>query len=102
MQISETNKERIGAWINEKCGQMRCTCCGHGNWTLIDGSTLPIGIDLQTTRFFYSQGIPQISILCQNCGHMLFFNPAVMGIEPDKPEVVEPIKTEEADEEKSE
>jgi ribosomal protein S27E len=64
---------------------MRCTCCGNSQWTLMDMATLPIAVDLHTTRFFYSQGIPQISIMCANCGHTLYFNPVVMGIKPDEP-----------------
>ena len=64
---------------------MRCICCGQSQWTLIDVATLPIGIDLHTTRFFYSQGIPQISIACNNCGHMLFFNSGILGFNPEDP-----------------
>jgi len=85
MQLNDADRQRILSWITEKCGQMRCTCCGQGNWTLIDAATLPIGIDLHTTRFFYSQGVPQISIACTNCGHMLFFNTGIMGFRPEEP-----------------
>jgi hypothetical protein len=48
-------------------------------------ATLPIGFNLHTTRFYYSHGIPQVTIACTNCGHMIFFNPAVIGFRPDEP-----------------
>lgn len=89
MQMTEADKQRVLEWFNRKCGQMRCTCCGLGNWTLIDAATLPIGFDLHTTRFYYSQGVPQISVACTNCGHMVFFNSAIMGFKPDEPSPAE-------------
>ncbi len=86
MQLTESDRKKITDWLVEKCGVMRCVCCGHNQWTLIDAATLPIGIDLHTTRFFYSQGIPQISLACNNCGHMVFFNSAILGFKPDEPQ----------------
>jgi hypothetical protein len=43
-------------------------------------------MDLRSTRFFYSQGLPQVGVVCLHCGHILFFSPAVMGIKPDEPQ----------------
>lgn len=63
MLISDTDKERIVSWLNKKCGQMRCTCCGFGTWEIIPFATLPIAMDLRSTRFFYSQGFPQVGLL---------------------------------------
>lgn len=83
--LTEEDKKRIMEWLNQKCGQMRCTCCGLGQWALVDIAVLPIGVDLHSTRFFYHQGVPQVSIACQNCGHMLFFNAGIMGFKPDIP-----------------
>ncbi|MCI0564089.1 MAG: hypothetical protein MN733_36905 [Nitrososphaera sp.] len=85
MILSEKDKEIVVKWIQEKCGQMRCTCCGLGQWTLTDAATLPIGFDIRTTRFYYHQGLPQVTVVCNHCGHMLFFSPGVMGIKPDEP-----------------
>lgn len=87
MTINAEDRDRIVKWLEQKCGQMRCTCCGHARWELLELATLPIGIDLRSTRFYYSQGILQVTIACTNCGHMLFFNPAIMGIKPDEPPV---------------
>lgn len=95
MQLSESDKQHIINWLNEKCGQMRCTCCGVGNWTLLDISTLPIGFDVRSTRFFYHQGLPQVTVACSNCGHLLNFSPGIMGLKPEPPEEMElPIQQE--------
>ncbi|MGD9108467.1 MAG: hypothetical protein PVI75_04780 [Gammaproteobacteria bacterium] len=86
MQLSEENRNKILEWIKEKCGVLRCVCCGNAKWQLGQSSTLSIGFDLESTRFFYAQGIPQISIVCEHCGHIVNFSPAVMGIKPKGPE----------------
>lgn len=82
MKLTPENQKIIFDWIGDKCGQMRCTCCGHGAWTIADLSTLQIGFDLDTTRFHYHQGLPVVSIFCNNCGHIIQFSPGVMGIKP--------------------
>lgn len=85
MKLDEADKQRVISWISEKCGQMRCTCCGMGQWTLVDISTLSIGHNLHTTRFHYHEGVTQVTLICNNCGHMVFFSPALIGFRPDLP-----------------
>lgn len=86
MILSQSDKQIIVDWLQNKCGVMRCTCCGHNVLQLIDIATLPIGFDIRTTRFFYAQGCPQVTVMCQNCGHLIFFNPAIMGLKPIEPQ----------------
>jgi RNase P subunit RPR2 len=43
-------------------------------------------VDTHSTRFFYHQGIPHVSIACSDCGHMVFFNAGILGFKPDPPE----------------
>jgi len=86
MELNQTDRQKIISWLQEKCGQMRCTCCGFSKWELVSVATLPIAFNVHTTRFFYAQGIPQVSVVCLNCGHMLFFSPGIMGLKPDEPQ----------------
>ena len=86
MKLSKEDKKHVLEWINDKCGMMRCTCCGHAKWDLVGFSTTPIGYDVRTTRYFYAQGLPQVTIACLHCGHLLFFSPQIMGIESEMPE----------------
>ena len=92
MQLSKKDKDKVSKWLGEKCGQMRCFCCGHGQWQLSDASTLSVGYDLHTTRFYYHQGMPAIAVICSNCGHAVFFSPGAMGFRPDEPPVHEKEK----------
>ncbi len=85
MQLTSNDKEKITEWLKEKCGAMRCFCCGSNVFQLLDIATLPIGIDIHTTRFLYATGIPQILIACSNCGNMVAFNAAIMGFKPGEP-----------------
>jgi hypothetical protein len=85
MELTQADRQRIVDWLNVKCGQMRCTCCGIAKWEIVGMATLPIVFDLHTTRFYYSQGIPQVALACTNCGHMVFFNTVVIGFKPDEP-----------------
>ncbi len=85
MKLTDEDNKNIQEWLEERCSNIRCHACGNGKWQLLDISTLQIGIDLHTTRFFYHGGIPLISITCMNCGYMMQFNPTVIGIKPDEP-----------------
>ena len=85
MQLTDTDRKKITEWLSEKCGQMRCFCCGNGQWTLAPQSTVLIGFDIHTTRFHYSQGVPIVSVVCSSCGHIVSFSTAMMGFKPDEP-----------------
>lgn len=82
MKLTEENQKIILEWINRKCGQMRCTCCGNGQWTVAEITTLQIGFNVDTTRFHFHEGLPLASIACQTCGHIVQFSTAMMGIIP--------------------
>lgn len=94
MRLNEADKQRVQLWITSKCGQMRCVCCGTARWTLFDASSLTIGFDVHTTRFHYHEGIPLISVGCENCGHVVFFSANVLGFKPDEPKHDGPAKAE--------
>jgi predicted nucleic-acid-binding Zn-ribbon protein len=85
MKLSQDDQNLVKEWLQEKCN-LRCFCCGYRNFTFEGVATLSIGVDVSTTRIFYSQGLPQVSISCDNCGYIMFFNPNVMGIKPKQPE----------------
>jgi len=85
MLLTDADKTKISEWLNAKCGKLRCICCGHGQWSLIDMSGLSIGFDVHSTRFHYHEGVPFVSIVCLNCAHLVHFSTAVMGFKPDVP-----------------
>jgi len=82
MQLTEENQRRFSEWLNEKCSSLRCFCCGMSSW-VTGGSYLSVGYDPRSTKIHYHEGIPHISIVCPNCGYIMAFSTAVMGIVPD-------------------
>ncbi len=64
---------------------MRCFCCGQARWQLLDGASIQIGFDTHTTRFHYHEGVPVVSLACENCGHVINFAAVLMGLKPDQP-----------------
>ncbi|MFA6408768.1 MAG: hypothetical protein WCW01_01120 [Gammaproteobacteria bacterium] len=82
MPISNETKETIINWLNQKCGVIRCFCCGHQKAWNLEGAAMTINLDLDSFRIHYADGIPQITICCPNCGYIMNFNPLVMGIKP--------------------
>lgn len=85
MELTEKDKKRVLEWVQKKCGSMRCTCCGMGQWELAPNSSVVLGFNVHTTRFHYHEGIPVISIVCANCGHLVLFAAGVLGFKPDPP-----------------
>ena len=51
MKLKPDDKEVITKWLGERCGQMRCFCCGHSRWQLLEESSIQIGFDTDTSRF---------------------------------------------------
>jgi hypothetical protein len=84
MQLTDDDKRRVSEWLYEKCGSLRCFCCGMSQW-VTGGAYLNVGYDLHTTKIHYHEGIPMVAIVCPNCGYIMSFSTAVMGILPDLP-----------------
>lgn len=95
MKFSQADMDKARNWLAQKCGQMRCFCCGSGRWTLAEFASINIGFDVHSTRFHYHEGIPVIAVVCENCGHVVQFAAGVMGFKPDAPPVeeVSPLPT---------
>lgn len=83
--IDKGTQEKILRWLNEKCGQLRCFCCGMGNFQIAEPATLPVGWETNTGRIHYAIGLPQVSLICSNCGNILNFSLFTMGITPNIP-----------------
>ena len=99
MKLTEEDKQRIVSWISDKCGPLKCTCCGGGNktqWSIAEASNVLLGFDLHSTRFHYHEGTTMVNLICSNCGYMLAFNPGIMGFKPDVPDA--PVETVSEDE----
>ncbi len=87
MHLNDSDKKIVTDAITQKCGAMRCFCCGQNQWTLIDIPTIHIGFNTHTTRFHYHDGIPVVYVACSNCGHLVPFSAVMLGLKPDVPPV---------------
>lgn len=97
MKLTQSDSEKVRSWIAQRCGHMRCFCCGSGRWTLAELTSIQVGFDVHTTRFHYHEGLPVVSVVCENCGHVVHFSTNVMGFQPDAPAIEEvPAATPEA------
>ena len=86
MQLTQEDRELVAEWLRDKCGQMRCFCCGEGAWELLPQPGITIGFNVRTTRFHYHQGVPQVWVACHNCGHLVTFSAHMIGLRPDLPD----------------
>lgn len=90
MKLSDQHRKVVTDWLSERCGQMRCFCCGNGKWQVVDLSGIQVGFDLKTTRFHYHEGLPLVYVACEHCAHIVSFAPAIMGIRADQPPAAHP------------
>lgn len=88
MSLTEPEQAQVKNWLEKKCGNLRCACCGNGQWAVTNLVTMPTGFSTSTAQFLPNEGVPQISIVCQNCGHMLFFSTEIMGLKATQQEAV--------------
>lgn len=85
MILTEADQTKVQKWLEKKCGQLRCFCCGHAQWQLMNISGITLGFDTHTTRFHYHDGVPTVSIACSNCAHLVSFAAVLLGLTPDPP-----------------
>ena len=87
MNVSPEDARIVQAWITKKCGQLQCFCCGLSKWQL-SATTLMIGYDARTTQIYYSQGVPSVTLACENCAHLVSFSAIIMGLKHNEPEAL--------------
>ncbi len=78
--FSKEKQEKAIKWLEEKWKNKQCECCGENDWEVLDHLVTPVrydesGISLSNVRL-----IPQIIIVCINCGYTKYFNSVIMGI----------------------
>jgi hypothetical protein len=43
-------------------------------------------VDIHTGRIHYMDGAAAVALVCNNCGHIVWFNPLMMGLRPEAPQ----------------
>ena len=84
VQLTEEDLEKVKKWLEERAGQgFRCFVCGLGHWSILPNVAITSMFDTYTGRIFYMDGIPQVAVLCNDCGHIVWFSARVMGLLPE-------------------
>lgn len=84
------DREEFLNFINQKWkGDKNCPLCGVNSWNI--GPVVAPNL-LQDGGVVFGAGmIPMVPVVCESCGYMLFFNPAVTQlIKNDPPKPPEP------------
>jgi len=80
-RITEEERSKALAWLNEKAGIGVCSMCGTKNWILADTMPNPPTYTSAGTRIG-GITVPMVGIFCAKCGHLVFFSAIVMGLIP--------------------
>jgi hypothetical protein len=83
--MKEEEKQKVVKWINEKCPNMKCECCGTKQWNLQDNIIAPPNIQNGSIAVGGNM-TPQIMLICSKCGNTKYFNAVHIGIfQPSNP-----------------
>jgi hypothetical protein len=76
--LTTEDRTRFDAWSNNNWHMGKCPVCGKQNWALADHVVTPILYN--QVGFTQSSGYPQIMIICQECGYILYIAAVTVGI----------------------
>ena len=76
--LSNSDKKKIVAWLDEKWPGHKCDVCGTNEWALADHLVVP---PVYSVGSFMVGGpsYPQAVCVCRNCAQTKFFNAVVIG-----------------------
>ena len=72
--------------VNEKLAgrRMECQLCGQNEWDLRGDLSVVATWDIDAGDFpgfaLATQALPLVTLLCKNCGHMLFISALALGL----------------------
>jgi predicted nucleic-acid-binding Zn-ribbon protein len=77
MPLDAAQRQKVIAWLNQKCSDLKCSACGDEKWTVGD---LAVMTDLSAMGMPASAGFPCVPVVCNSCGYTVFFATAIIGI----------------------
>lgn len=78
MKITEEHLKQFKQFIEPKMPATCKICGGNGSFAICKGGML-INFD-KVDEIKGSEAMPLIAVVCNNCGHVEFFNPITIGI----------------------
>lgn len=76
--FSKEKQEKATKWLNDKLQNKKCECCGDNTWHVADFLVAPPRFESGT--ILGGKVMPQVAIICNNCGNTKYFNAIKMGI----------------------
>ena len=84
LQFSDDDKTKILQWMKERTSSgLRCFVCGLNQWTLLEMAAMTLLCEARTGRIHYMDGFPLVGLMCPNCGHIIWFSAAAIGLRPE-------------------
>lgn len=81
--LSEEEKQNIIRELRERGAKLPCPRCGHDKFVISDGYFFQsIQKGVRAAMVVGGSVIPQIAIICQNCGFMSFHALGIVGLLP--------------------
>jgi hypothetical protein len=76
--LTQPDRQVIDVWLKKNWNMGSCPVCRKQNWALADHVVNPVlynGIG-----FSQNSGYPQIMVICNVCGYIMYFNAVTVGI----------------------
>lgn len=81
--LSEAEQVRVQEWLEKRAGRFPCFCGGTSGWQLLPRVTIAPIWNPHTGRINYMDGYPAVALMCNSCGHLVYFSARRMGLGPD-------------------
>lgn len=65
-------------WLEDKWPRKVCDICGNMNWNLFQSMIVPM--NFENGRIVDGKVMPQVAVVCANCGNTKFFSAVLVGI----------------------
>jgi hypothetical protein len=85
MSLDQEQEQHVRAWFQAKQVTTLCPACQAGEWVLLEIVEAPVRWPAELHSG--GPGMPMIPRGCRNCGYLMFFSAAKMGLgESDDPD----------------
>lgn len=79
--LSDADIKKIADWFNHYIGDRNCAICDGHNWQPVNFLTTGVVYDINRDCHRADLVVPMARIHCLNCGQVLLFDAAKIGLE---------------------
>lgn len=78
MALTEAQQQQLRNWLDSKGAKPGCSVCGHTKWDAGDITNAPVFRPHESPPSTLS--IPEVQVVCANCGYIMHFSAAQVGL----------------------